>query len=246
MNKTAITVIAATTAIILALGLGLGLGLNSSSEPEDATTETPEIPETPKTSITPVSNTTTKFNYKHFYEIRGVWVATVAQIDYPAKLGANLSSEHKSQLKNIVLQSKNLGLNTIYFHVRPNSDAFYKSDLECWSYWLTGEEGKSPENSEEDPLRWILEFAHEYSMQVHAWINPYRASSSSVKSGPCERNMMKRFPENAFDYPPGSGSWAMDPGSRQVQQHIVDVVDDMLNKYKVVLLKILDLGGPKC
>ena len=65
-------------------------------------------------------------------------------------------------------------INAIIVQVRPSADAFYKSKLEPWSEWLTGEKGKKPD-PEYDPLTFMVEEAHERGMEFHAWLNPYRA-----------------------------------------------------------------------
>ena len=171
-------------------------------------------------------------------EIRGVWVATVENIDYPQVKGTDDFSyiSHEHEILKIVQNAKNLGLNTIYFQIRPNSDALYKSKYECWSYWYTGKEGLAPENPNDDPLKILLKYAQDFSIDVHAWINPYRSTKSSVADNPeksiCENKTMRaRFPEDSFEYPAESGSNYGDPGSPFVQDFILDVVEDILEKY---------------
>ncbi len=105
-------------------------------------------------------------------ELRGLWVATVANLDYPSRQGlppAALAAE----LDVLVDRAADLGLNTLVFQVRPEGDALYRSDLEPWSRFLSGTQGRDPGF---DPLEYLVEKGHSRGMQVHAWFNPDRAS----------------------------------------------------------------------
>ncbi|MCK5700910.1 MAG: family 10 glycosylhydrolase, partial [Cyclobacteriaceae bacterium] len=103
----------------------------------------------------------------------------VANIDWPSR--PNLVPEsQREEYRNILNHHQKNGINAVIVQVRPSADAFYKSDLEPWSEWLTGEKGKNPE-PEYDPLTFMVEEAHERSMEFHAWLNPYRAIFDAEK-----------------------------------------------------------------
>src|SRR5258708_1384483 len=104
-------------------------------------------------------------------EFRGVWVATVANIDWPSKPGLS-AEEQKKELVHLFDTMKELNLNAAVFQVRPMCDALYESKLEPWSVVLTGTSGKSPGY---DPLKLAVELAHARGIELHAWLNPYRA-----------------------------------------------------------------------
>ncbi|MCG8308693.1 MAG: family 10 glycosylhydrolase [Cytophagales bacterium] len=106
-------------------------------------------------------------------EFRGVWIASVANIDWPS--GPNLSTEkQREEFRTILNHHQKNGINAVIVQIRPNADALYRSNIEPWSAWLTGSEGKSPD-PEYDPLTFMIEEAHERCMEFHAWLNPYRA-----------------------------------------------------------------------
>ncbi len=106
-------------------------------------------------------------------EFRGVWIASVANIDWPSS--PNLSAEsQRDEFRNILNQHQRNGINAVIVQVRPCADALYRSNMEPWSEWLTGKNGQSP-NPEYDPLTFMVEEAHERGMEFHAWLNPYRA-----------------------------------------------------------------------
>lgn len=112
-------------------------------------------------------------------EFRGVWIASVANIDWPSR--PTLSSEkQREEFRSILNHHEQSGINAVIVQVRPSADAFYRSELEPWSEWLTGAKAQKP-NPEYDPLTFMVEEAHERSMEFHAWLNPYRAIFDAEK-----------------------------------------------------------------
>lgn len=112
-------------------------------------------------------------------EFRGVWIASVANIDWPSR--PSLSSEiQREEFRTILNHHKKNGINAVVVQVRPSADAFYRSELEPWSEWLTGIKGENPD-PEYDPLTFMVEEAHERGMEFHAWLNPYRAIFDAKK-----------------------------------------------------------------
>ncbi len=110
-------------------------------------------------------------------ELRGVWVSTVANIDYPSRQTTN-SETLKSEMIEILDNCKSMGFNAVFLQVRPCGDAFYNSSIFPWSKYLTGTQGVAPDNGF-DPLQFAVEEAHNRGIQLHAWINPYRITNSS-------------------------------------------------------------------
>jgi uncharacterized lipoprotein YddW (UPF0748 family) len=159
-------------------------------------------------------------------EFRGVWVATVANIDWPSKPGLPVQKQ-KDELLAILDKAVKLHLNAIVFQVRPMADALYESKLEPWSEYLTGTMGKSPGY---DPLAFIVKEAHARGLELHAWINPYRAGTRSAKSRAPENHITKSRPDLAKPY--GKYYW-MNPTHPDVQDHSIAVVLDVVNRYDV-------------
>lgn len=112
-------------------------------------------------------------------EFRGVWIASVANIDWPSR--PNLTSEsQRDEFRSILNHHQKNRINAVIVQVRPSADAFYRSELEPWSEWLSGAKGKTPD-PEYDPLTFMVEEAHERGMEFHAWLNPYRAIFDAKK-----------------------------------------------------------------
>ena len=113
-------------------------------------------------------------------EFRAVWIATVANIDWPSKPGLPVAQQQVEAL-DIITRARTLGLNALILQVRPGADAFYESSLEPWSEFLTGTQGQAPE-PRYDPLAFWIEESHRAGLELHAWFNPYRARPSAAHS----------------------------------------------------------------
>jgi uncharacterized lipoprotein YddW (UPF0748 family) len=106
-------------------------------------------------------------------EFRGVWIATVINLDWPASGDLPVRFQKQDLIEDI-RDLDEAGINVVYFQVRTEGDALYDSDIEPWSKYLTGDEG-TPPDPYWDPLEFAIEEAHKRGMELHAWLNPYRA-----------------------------------------------------------------------
>ncbi|MDE7456531.1 MAG: family 10 glycosylhydrolase [Prevotella sp.] len=131
------------------------------------------------------------------------------------------------------------GCNVIIFQVRPECDALYESQLEPWSYYLTGQQGKAPQPYW-DPLAWMIEQSHKRGMELHAWINPYRAKTKSPHSN-AANHVVSQHPERCFQY---DGLTLLNPALKENRDYICDVVRDILQRYDVDGLHIDDYFYP--
>src|SRR3954452_24189848 len=113
-------------------------------------------------------------------EFRGVWVATVDNIDWPSKRGLPVDKQ-KQEFIAILDKCVELNINAVIFQIRTQADALYDSKIEPWSESLSGEMGKPPEPYY-DPLQFAVEEAHRRGLQLHAWFNPYRVRTPKSKS----------------------------------------------------------------
>lgn len=161
-------------------------------------------------------------------EFRGAWVATVANINWPSKPGLSAEDQQKEATELLDLLEQN-HFNAVIFQVRPQCDAFYQSDLEPWSYYLTGEQGKAPDPYY-DPLKYWVEEAHQRGLELHVWLNPYRAHHASGGEV-TETSIVKRHPELAVKLK--NGSWWLDPGNEGTREHSTAVVMDIVRRYDI-------------
>ena len=123
------------------------------------------------------------------------------------------------------------GVNAIIFQVRPECDALYESKLEPWSRFLTGVQGRPP-MPYWDPLAWMTEQCHRRGMELHAWINPYRAKTKTT-TALASNHVASLYPNRVFAY---DGQYILNPGLKENKDYICKVVDDIVARY--------DIDGP--
>lgn len=163
-------------------------------------------------------------------EFRGVWVATVANIDWPTRPGLT-TGEQKAEAIAILDRCRALNLNAVVFQVRPHADALYASDLEPWSSYLTGRQGQAPEPFY-DPLAFWIEQAHARGLELHAWFNPYRANHPAHKGEPAPNALVRSRTDLVVTLGDEGYAW-MDPALPAVQDHSYAVVMDVVRRYDV-------------
>lgn len=168
-------------------------------------------------------------------ELRGAWISTVHNLDWPSK--GSSPAEQKAELVRLLDSAKSVGLTDVFFQVRPEGDALYRSSLEPWSRFLTGTQGKDPGY---DPLAFCISEAGKRGIRVHAWFNPYRAS---VKAGAplAPNHMARRYSSHAYKI---GSIVCMDPGAPEVQDHVVKVVADVARRYNVAGIHFDDYFYP--
>lgn len=182
---------------------------------------------------------TTPLQSSAMREFRAVWVATVANIDWPSKPGLS-NVELRQELTAILDRCEKNNFNAVVFQVRPHGDALYESKYEPWSYYLTGEQGKAPAGGW-DPLAWVIDEAHDRGLEVHTWLNPYRANHPSNRGTLSSRNMARAEPSLVKQV--GQYMW-MDPGEPRVQDWSFNVFMDVLERYDIDGLHIDDYFYP--
>ncbi len=160
-------------------------------------------------------------------ELRGAWIATVTNIDWPSS-GRTKPSKQRKELIEILDFHQKHGINAIFLQVRPTGDAFYDSDTEPWSKWLSGKQGRAP-NPYYDPLLFAVEECHKRGMEIHAWFNPFRISNTRSATL-AENNVAQKNPSWLTNY---GGLQYLDPGIPGVRKYITKVIAEVASKYDV-------------
>ena len=167
-------------------------------------------------------------------EFRGAWIQCVN--------GQFMGMSTADMQKTLTYQLDELqkdGANAIIFQVRPECDALYNSSIEPWSRFLTGEQGKAP-SPYWDPLQWMIEQCHKRGMELHAWINPYRAKTKTTHVL-SPKNIAHKRRDLVFEY---DGQYILNPAYDENRQYICHVVGDILRRYDVDGLHIDDYFYP--
>ena len=169
-------------------------------------------------------------SFATYKEMRAAWISTVYNMDWP-KTKNNISKQ-KQEYIEMLDKLKGIGINTVVFQVRPKSDALYNSSINPWSDVLTGTQGKNPGY---DPLAFAIEEAHKRGMELHAWFNPYRVTTSGTDINKLASNNQARLHQDwLLEYNSGSNKALMyNPGLPEVRKHIVDTVSEVVRNYNV-------------
>ena len=162
-------------------------------------------------------------------EMRGVWVSSVLNLDYPS-LPTTDKAELQQQADKILDEAAELGFNAVFLQVRPSADALYESDYYPWSIYLTGQQGTAPDD-DFDPLAYWVEGAHKRGMELHAWINPYRITKTAAEWDKlAEDSPAKQHPEWVVEY---KNNYYFDPALPQVRNLVVNGVVELIENYQV-------------
>ena len=172
------------------------------------------------------------------HEMRAVWIATVNNIDWPSSPNLTVDDQQKEMIRLLDLM-KQYNLNTVVFQIRPAADAFYQSSIEPWSQWLTGQQGKAPEPFY-DPLEFVITECRKRGLDIHAWLNPYRALKDTANlTDPS--HVTRIHPEWFLTY--GSTVY-FDPGLPQTRDYVAGVVSDIVRRYDIDAIHIDDYFYP--
>ena len=183
---------------------------------------------TPPISPTPTPAPAGTVRVSHRREFRACWLACVWNSDFPSKPGLS-ADQQKAELIEILNRLQQLNFNALIFQVRPEGDAAYRSQLEPWSAWFSGTQGKPPEPFY-DPLEFAIAECHKRNIELHAWFNPYRAKNSTKSGSLARPHLAVTNPDVVYQW--GNQLW-MDPGAKVVQDRTYNVIMDVLQRYDV-------------
>lgn len=169
--------------------------------------------------------------------LRGAWISTVINLDWPSTEVRDIKNDKeriqktKAELIKILEKSVEMNMNTVFFQVSPEGDAFYKSNIVPWSRYLTGTFGKDPGF---DPLEFVIEEGHKRNLEIHAWFNPYRVSmytdEAMVESLNINKSVFKEHPQWIKT---ASSRFVIDPGIPEAREWVKKRVMEVVNNYDI-------------
>lgn len=168
-------------------------------------------------------------------EFRGAWIQTVHQNEYSRMSIDEMKADFIRKLNFL----QKCGFNAIIFQIRPEADAWYPSELEPWSRFCTGIQGKAPEPFF-DPTAFLIEECHKRNMEFHAWLNPFRASTSGNTTF-AESHVYHQHPEWFVTY---NKQILFDPGIPECRKFICEVVKDIVQRYDIDAIHMDDYFYP--
>ncbi|HIT84062.1 MAG TPA: family 10 glycosylhydrolase [Candidatus Avibacteroides faecavium] len=165
-------------------------------------------------------------------ELRGVWMPTVT-----GEYMGRGEKEMKAKLTRELDTMARLGINAVFFQVRPEADAWYESRFEPWSRFITGTQGRDPGW---DPLEFMVDECHKRCIELHAWINPYRVRTSQATRLD-RRHIANRHPGMFMDY---GGQTFFNPALSESREFICNVVKDIATRYDIDAIHMDDYFYP--
>lgn len=171
------------------------------------------------------------------HEMRAAWISTVVNIDLQPGMD---EAEYREWAESTIEELEEKNFNAVVFQVKPTSDALYPSELAPWSKYITGDEqGTDPGY---DPLEIMLETTHQYGMELHAWINPYRVTMvSDTLDDLHEDNIAVKHPEWVVHH---GSQYYLDPGIPEVQEYLIETVEELVTNYDVDAVHMDDYFYP--
>lgn len=207
--------------------------------PESSADTTPDYTTSAETTLPPVVGIN-KYQALNYSEVKGVWIS---YIELCSMLQCKSEDEFRKNIGTAYDNCVNMGLNTVYVHLRPYGDAIYKSDYYPWSKYCTGTVGNVPSF---DPLTIMIDEAHKRKLSFQGWINPLRCNSDSdIKHVPNNYQTKKWYNNNAGDYISKVGNyWYLNPAYKEVTDLISRGAAEIAAKYNVDGLHIDDYFYP--
>ncbi|MEL7269930.1 MAG: family 10 glycosylhydrolase [Bacteroidota bacterium] len=172
-------------------------------------------------------------------EFRGVWIATVVNIDWPKHPEDDIAKKKKDFLE-ILDFYQDLNFNAAIVQIRTAGDAFYPTELAPWSKYLTGKEGK-PYQGDENPLEWMIEETHKRGMQFHAWLNPYRATFDLDTLSLAPSHDYYQHPDWMVRY---GKKYYYNPGQPEVRKQFTAIVGELVDQYDLDAIHFDDYFYP--
>ncbi len=197
--------------------------------------EAVRAPLDPALSLPDATNSADRLSAPVSVGLRGVWVSSVYNLDFPSKSGLT-AAQLKAEADKILDGALELGFNAIFLQVRPTSDALYASEVYPWSSWLSGTQGKAPADNF-DPLSYWVEAAHRRGLQLHAWVNPLRVTVAN-KTKPnhdlsklSENHPARLHPDWVVKH--SDGGIYFNPGLPEVRDLILRGITEIVENYNV-------------
>lgn len=172
-------------------------------------------------------------------EFRGIWIATVVNIDWP-RTQKDSWEQKKQEFQKLLDYYKGLNFNAVIVQVRAAGDAFYPSRFAPWSRYLTGEEGV-PMDTQEDPLSWMILESHRRGMEFHAWLNPYRATFDTRTELLSPDHDYFLHPDWMLRY---GAKYYYDPGLPEVREKLTEIIQEIVQNYDVDAIHFDDYFYP--
>lgn len=178
---------------------------------------------------------------REYEEVRGVWLSTVGNIDWPIKNGTE--EEQKNLLITYLDKVAEQNMNTVFFQAKPTGGTMYPSQYAPFAEEFTGrEEIENPYST--DFLEFLIDEAHKRNIEVHAWVNPFRIATHTDRRRLSPKNfglIYETLDKEGISASPGEGNRLisyggrlyLDPGHPVSQDYVIRIIQEILVNYDV-------------
>ncbi len=171
------------------------------------------------------------------YEMRGLWIASVVNIDWPSRAGLSPENQRQEYIAMMDFAADN-NFNAVFVQVRPTGDSMYASNYLPWSHWLSGRQ----EYPGYDVLPFLVDEAHKRGLEFHAWINPYRIAFNDAQWAMMSpAHIAKRNPDWVIKY---GGKYYFDPGNRDASRFVINATLELVRNYDIDAIHMDDYFYP--
>ena len=166
---------------------------------------------------------TTAVNTVKIENMRGVWIPYMS-----LDTGEYTEALFKENFNKMLETAKKNKMNTLIVHIRPFSDALYKSEIFPSSHIIAGNQGGEVNF---DALDYMIDTAHNNNLKFHAWINPYRISLADIPVKLSDNSIVNKLEDDdIIEY---DGGKYINPSSSNGKKFIIQGVKEVAKNYNV-------------
>ncbi len=169
-------------------------------------------------------------------KVKGVWLN---YMEYASLINGFTKEQYTQNAKELLDNIENIGLNTLFLHLRSHSDSLYPSKLFPWSKHINGGAGV-----DYDPLEILLKQAGDRNIAVHAWLNPYRISSGTLSELNATHPAVVLKEKDANSVVETDTGVYYNPANVLAQELVMGGVQEILEKYDVAGVQYDDYFYP--
>lgn len=162
-------------------------------------------------------------------EFRGVWISF---FELKPIIYNKSETEFTLSVNQMFEKIKTAKLSDVIVQVRPFSDAIYPSKIFPQSHILSGTQGRG---CGYDPLKIMIEVAHNKGLKLHAWVNPYRiknpGSAFEIVTSHPAYNWIKDNTSDIIKL--DNGTIYYNPGSKNAIDLIIKGIEELVAEYDI-------------
>ncbi len=215
-------------AALLALFMLTSCGTAESSLPEPETVAEATYFQQDREQLGELESGYIPVNFEH---MTGEWFPYMGYEEY---MHGRSEEEFRASVRERYSEAKSDGVNTLYLHVHPCGDAYYRSEIFPRGVSWDGDY---------DPFAVMLEEAHELELSVHAWLNPLRCQTTEQMDGLPDSFTVKKWTENGIAKQV-NGRWYLDPSHTEVDDLLRQCIRELITNYNVDGVHIDDYFYP--